>query len=320
MRKEERRAFRFQMNKLAFGVLLYNIIFMLVIVADSMVHTIFIMLFTEGERRQDLLYEKTIERLMNSGWSSIVAVAVGILFLILFFYRENLPEIMFWKSGKMTAKTFFMLLSVFMSGQVIFSLIGSTFETILNVFGYTMLGEIESASSESTTISMFLYSCLAAPIGEELIYRGFVMRYLQRYGKVFAILVSSVLFGVMHGNMIQAMFAFAIGLVLGYTAMEYSIKWSILLHFINNCIFGDLMTYGLSWMPEIVQLIISNGIMLGFFIVGLVILICEHKKIACYVRENRSSGKFYFHTFTALWMIVFVIMEVGVGISGIEPM
>ncbi|NLL78592.1 MAG: CPBP family intramembrane metalloprotease [Clostridiales bacterium] len=318
MRQEERKAFRFQMNKLALGVLIYNVIMSMVIIADTMVRTIIIMITVEGERKQELLMDRMIEQLTNSGWSSIFGVTVGILFLLLFFYREHLTKIMFWKSHKMTVKAFFMILSVFMSAQIVFSFVAGCSEMILNVFGYTMLGEIESASAQSTTVSMFLYACIVAPVGEELVYRGFVLRFLQRYGKVFAIIVSSILFGVMHGNLIQAMFAFSIGLVLGYVATEYSIKWSIFLHFLNNCIFGDLLSYVLSWAPEAVQNGISNGIMLVFFVAGLIIIIYKHREIGQYIRENKSLGKFYLHALTAIWMIVFIVIEIGMGISGIE--
>lgn len=70
--------------------------------------------------------------------------------------------------------------------------------------------------------------------------RGFLMRRFEKYGKGFAVIVSAVLFGVMHGNPLQIVMN-AVGLILGYIAIEYSIKWSIILHIANNFILGDVI-------------------------------------------------------------------------------
>ena len=121
-----------------------------------------------------------------------------------------------------------------MGAQLIYSLFGNSLELLLRLFGYTAMGQLDAASAQSTTLSMFLYTAVFAPVGEELIYRGLVMPQFQRYGKVFAIVTSALLFGVMHANLFQMPFAFLTGLVLGYTAAEFSLRWSILLHLLNN--------------------------------------------------------------------------------------
>ena len=78
------------------------------------------------------------------------------------------------------------------------------------------------------------------PIAEEIVYRGFVMNILKPYGKHFAIVCSAIIFGIMHANIHQIFFAILVGLVLGYVAMEYSLKWAVALHIFNNCIFSFL--------------------------------------------------------------------------------
>src|SRR5699024_12084498 len=59
-------------------------------------------------------------------------------------------------------------------------------------FGYSFMGSIEAATGTSSTVSMVLYAGIFGPVFEEIIYRGFLMKSLQRYGKTFAILVSAV--------------------------------------------------------------------------------------------------------------------------------
>lgn len=72
---------------------------------------------------------------------------------------------------------------------------------------------------------------------EELLFRGAIQGHLLKIWKnpVWPIVVSSLLFGIVHGNPAQIPFAFVLGLALGW--MYYltgSIIPSILMHFINN--------------------------------------------------------------------------------------
>lgn len=78
---------------------------------------------------------------------------------------------------------------------------------------------------------------IMAPIVEELLFRGAIQGHLLRKWKhpAGAIVLSSLIFGVVHGNWVQAPFAFVTGLALGW--MYYrtgSLLPGILMHFINN--------------------------------------------------------------------------------------
>lgn len=88
---------------------------------------------------------------------------------------------------------------------------------------------------------------IMAPVVEELLFRGAIEGYLLRKWKhpAGAIVFSSLVFGVVHGNWVQAPFAFVIGLALGW--MYYrtgSLLPGILMHFVNNstAVLGFLIT------------------------------------------------------------------------------
>lgn len=88
---------------------------------------------------------------------------------------------------------------------------------------------------------------IMAPIVEELLFRGAIEGHLLRKWKhpAGAIVFSSLVFGVVHGNWVQAPFAFVIGLALGW--MYYrtgSLFPGILMHFVNNstAVLGFLIT------------------------------------------------------------------------------
>lgn len=88
---------------------------------------------------------------------------------------------------------------------------------------------------------------IMAPIVEELLFRGAIEGHLLRKWKhpAGAIVFSSLVFGVVHGNWVQAPFAFVIGLALGW--MYYrtgSLLPGILMHLVNNstAVLGFLIT------------------------------------------------------------------------------
>ena len=61
------------------------------------------------------------------------------------------------------------------------------------------------------------------------------MQPLRRYGDAFAVAASSVIFALMHGNLIQAPFALIAGVGLGYFVISTGSIWTgVVIHFLNN--------------------------------------------------------------------------------------
>lgn len=316
-----KRECRKSINKVARGVLFYNIIMLVVVVGDMLIRTLQIMITSTSGEQTDKLLNELVAKMEKSGTSSIVAITIGVLFLYFYFRKQEYGKKLFADTGrKMTWKRFLMLIPILMSAQIIFSIIGAGVEAGLNYFGYSILGEMESASSSSTTISMFLYASVLGPITEEIVFRGFVLRGLQKYGKPFAIIASAIIFGAFHGNLIQGIFAAFVGLVLGYVAMEYSIKWSIVLHIVNNFVFGDLLTYLMTGISEVSQNILLNIMDSVFFIGAIVILIYHRNKIKDYIVNNKSRKGIYAYAFTRFWMVLFLVLQILLGVLGIEKM
>ena len=80
---------------------------------------------------------------------------------------------------------------------------------------------------------------IGAPIGEEIMFRWGIMGHLLRRNSSVptAILVSAVLFGLMHMNPAQVFFAAAMGIMLGILYWRSgNIIWPIILHVLNNSV------------------------------------------------------------------------------------
>lgn len=107
---------------------------------------------------------------------------------------------------------------------------------------------------------------ILAPINEELIFRGIILRKSSKaFTKVLPIiLVQAILFGIMHLNPIQSIYAMVIGLFLGYIAYKSkSVIPSILLHALNNIV-ADSANY---W-PEALRSVVAFAIY--FVVLGAV--------------------------------------------------
>lgn len=93
----------------------------------------------------------------------------------------------------------------------------------------------------------FIYGVIVAPITEELLVRGFVMKNLCRVSQRFGIIMSAFFFGVWHENIAQFVLAFAAGCFFGYITVKHnSLIPSIIAHvFVNLCatVFSICDTY-----------------------------------------------------------------------------
>ncbi|MFV0465006.1 MAG: lysostaphin resistance A-like protein [Lachnospiraceae bacterium] len=90
--------------------------------------------------------------------------------------------------------------------------------------------------SETPSIWLILYAVLLGPIEEELTFRGVTMHFSKKALPFWgANLMQAFLFGIFHMNMIQGVYAFFIGIVLGIVYEKTgSLFFSILLHIFFN--------------------------------------------------------------------------------------
>lgn len=88
------------------------------------------------------------------------------------------------------------------------------------------------------TIPAFLTAVIAAPILEEMIFRGIILEgFLRNYSPVKSILLASLLFGVAHLNIWQFIGAFVIGAFISWVYWKTrSLGLSIAIHMINNLV------------------------------------------------------------------------------------
>lgn len=101
-----------------------------------------------------------------------------------------------------------------------------------------ILNNKNELSNPINSLALSLGAVLLAPILEELIFRGIILKgLLTRYNPKYAIIISAIIFGLVHGNPLQMWGALVIGLIFGWVYYKTkSIGTTILLHFFTNFI------------------------------------------------------------------------------------
>lgn len=130
-----------------------------------------------------------------------------------------------------------------------------------------------------------LQTAVLPALVEEFIFRGYIFGALRPHGEGIAIVLSAILFGLFHGNIIQVPFAILLGLPLAYVvSLTGSILPAVLLHFANN-----LMSVLLSWLPKRYPELSETTLNGGAFVVVVAVAVVALVALAFVTRGRPSS-------------------------------
>lgn len=142
---------------------------------------------------------------------------------------------------------------------------------IFKAFGYE-LTQTETLDPDNALSSLILIITTAIVPGviEELAMRCFSLGALIKHGKGFAVFAVSIVFGLLHGNVIQFVFAFFVGLAVGYiTVKTESVVPAMIIHTCNNglSVVQDNMLY---FFNDDVKQNVSIVLIIGWMILSVV--------------------------------------------------
>lgn len=145
-----------------------------------------------------------------------------------------------------------------------------------------------------------LYAVIIAPIAEEMVFRGWLLKILNKYGTTLAIIFSSLAFGLIHGTITQSIPAFFIGLILGYISWKYkSVIPTAAIHITTN--FISVINVGQAekqLMPYISMIAL---------IALLLFMIINRKKLLSPLEQSDVFIGLYFHSIS---FIIYTIISV----------
>ncbi len=197
-----------------------------------------------------------------------------------------------------------MLLATFsfgMCGSQITNLISSICQLLFGTGEIPDVMEQTAPVNSSAGLVMLIFSALVAPICEELIYRKLLLGSMRPMGDTPAILVSSLIFGLAHGNFDQFAYAVFSGVIFGIIAVRYrSIVPTILLHIANNLlvsvtIYEQILLTGNGVIDSVIYFVSTIGNIvtsiayLGMPLIILVVALCGMSNLKQVTGEDKKE-------------------------------
>jgi len=153
---------------------------------------------------------------------------------------------------------------------------------------------VELSTNIISVIAIFFMMVVVAPLFEEFWVRGIMYDALKPYGTGMAIIISSILFGLMHGNLYMLFYTTAFGFALGYVRYATGSLFIVtILHAIVNAIGAGtlIFTVLMEITNEEVRLLNTFYIIyllafLVLIVIGIVVFISKIPKIRKYTFEN----------------------------------
>lgn len=145
-------------------------------------------------------------------------LANGIVFTALLHWKNLDYRDLFHSSRSATAATMVVIVPlVLLATPCLFLLMGLVNRLLLAEFPMRAGMENEISSWLSAGLPQILLICVIAPVVEEMLFRGIILRsFLQQYERRYAILGSAVVFGFYHMNIYQLVGASMFGIVAGW--------------------------------------------------------------------------------------------------------
>lgn len=147
---------------------------------------------------------------------------------------------------------------------------------VLGLLPAAWLEEYSQASASLSGNDLFTVAAtvIAAPIVEEVIFRGLILSRLRRAMPGWlAVLLSALIFGLCHGQAVWMAYAFVIGLVFGLLALRARSIWpSLCAHMVFNAT-GQLLSLleegGLDPWPVLIALTAAGAVLCVIVLIGM---------------------------------------------------
>lgn len=201
--------------------------------------------------------------------------------------------------------------------------------------GEESVNDVFTLVMETNWFLIIIFAVLVAPVMEELMFRKILIDRIIRFGEVRAVIVSGVLFGIVHGNFYQFFYAFGLGVIFAYIYVRTGKIWiTIGMHMaingmssiiagglLKNMDYGKFMEFSMAgdmagimsiledhWLSYLLLVLYSLGLIAMAF-VGIILLICVlgMGKIHFLPEAVKIPGRFtYIPVFFNIGMILFI--------------
>lgn len=215
----------------------------------------------------------------------------------------------------------FLFFSVYL---ILTTIINNLFPIIYNV----------NSEEVDVTLQLFLIGGVAVPIAEEIVYRGILLENLRKFGDIFAVIISALIFGMLHGSRLPH--TFLAGLFMGILYIRSNnLIYPIVMHIFNNLFYSSFIF----WLEKVLNIDNKNiasliSVVICIFIASILYIILKKKnskeieninianikEIFKRFKEDKEKYKMFFEVGTVILSLilyfVFLSIEVSMIMSG----
>ncbi len=179
--------------------------------------------------------EETMNLAMKYNFIVTFVLDGVILFILLYFFKKDSRRLISVKM-KITPIHWLVIIicgvSACLAVNYLISLSG-----LIQIF-YEQYEEISNLLYYGNIWQEVILMAIAAPALEEVLFRGLIYKRLRTYCTYpVALVISALLFGVYHGNVVQGVYAFLLGMVMAFLYERFRTIWApILFHASANLI------------------------------------------------------------------------------------
>lgn len=241
--------------------------------------SIFLAIFQSAGGGDAISYAEVVERYTEQALYLLLAASVICIPIFVLLFRNDRKKEQRIKQ-KETSVVAWIVLAI-MAVTLCFSLNA--------LLGFSGLDKISQKYQE---VAQTLYSGgvlleiitvgILGPICEELIFRGLMFRRMCEYTKpVIAVIASALVFAIYHGNIVQGVYAFVLGIVMAVCYQRFQTLWaSIVIHVAANI--TSVCLTEISWIGNILEktnvLIVATIVTTIVWILGIMILMKKNFK------------------------------------------
>ena len=230
----------------------------------------------------------------------------------------------------MTFAAWLALLTITFAVTYIGNYIGIAVNAIISMItGKPVENQLQTLTEQTPFWANLLFVGILAPILEEIFYRKLVIDRLRRYGDLVAILVSGLLFGLLHGNFSQFFYACMAGFLFGYVYLYTGkLRYTIALHMTVNLVGGvfisevsrhlDMEALASGSIDAILQNLLPLSLFGGYLVVvlaclvlGPISVILLRKHIRFEKGEIKLNAKDFLRIFLlnpSVWVLLLLIL------------
>ncbi len=183
------------------------------------------------------------------------------------------------------------------------------FTWLMACIGITPNVALPDLQSFGAKLLALVILCALPAVAEELLVRGVFLTAYEKFGGAVSLLLSALVFALMHLHIMQLLHQFVVGLVLGYIVLRtQKLILAIIIHFINNVValFLPLL------IPSVNNITFSATtvvILLAVMVIGLALgLASIYVLLRVSLSQNKPKGV---KAYASLWKNAFIAMAKG---------